>query len=128
MTRYQQACMPAWLTLRFAFRLALGMRASHTYALPCQTYFFTGVGDMDAYEPDCLFAGGHVIGIVIWLQPKLTSNQPEPLPCLQIHSQASMGEAGSASQSDAAIRITTLTSTCRVERFKKNVSNLGGLL
>ena len=52
---------------------------------------------MDAYEPDCLFAGGHVIGIVIWLKPKLTSNQPEPLLCLQIHSQASMGEAGAAS-------------------------------
>ena len=106
MTRYRQACKPA--PVKFAFCLALCMRASETYSLPCQTYFFTGVGDMDAYEPDCLFAGGHVIGIVIRLRHNLTSNQPEPLLCLQILSRVSTGEAGSASQRDAAIKSASL--------------------
>ena len=92
----------------FAFCLAFCMRASQTYSLPRQTYFFTGVGDMDAYEPDCLFAGGHVVGTVMWLRHNLTSNQPEPLLCLQIHSRASTGEAGFASQRDVAIKPASL--------------------
>ncbi len=86
MTRYRQACVPALVRLAICSLPCPLHACLSKIPLPCQTYFFTGVGDMDAYEPDCLFAGGHVIAIVIWLRHNLTATSLSPCSvCRSIH-------------------------------------------